>query len=261
MNPGRNTANSRMIGADRWLRSSCVARPARRTQREAVAGKLSPISNVDRQQVRVGDGARASMRGPYVNAKIHSMRHSPPRRGSGAVPRLLRAVDDAVDWSFPMPTVNVDRNLLFGLLALQNGLIDQDQLITAFRAWTRDKGRPIAEYLVTRGDLDADQRSAVQGLVLLHEKKHGGSTEKSLAAIPAGRSTRKSLLALGDSEIEGTLAQVGSGLPTSEWDTDADRTSTYSVGTSDERRPAIPRVAAACTGRPGGQSSSRWTAS
>ena len=91
-----------------------------------------------------------------------------------------------------------DRNLLFGLLALQNGLIDQDQLVAAFRAWSRDKRRQIAEYLVDRGDLDADQRNAVEVMAGLHEKKHGGSTEKSLAAIPARRSTRESLAALGD---------------------------------------------------------------
>ncbi len=55
-----------------------------------------------------------------------------------------------------MATVNADRNLLFGLLAIQNGLIDQDQLVAAFRAWSRDKGRQIADYLVDRGDLDTD---------------------------------------------------------------------------------------------------------
>ena len=80
-------------------------------------------------------------------------------------------------------------------------------------------------------------------MVGLHEKKHGGSTEKSLAAIPAGRSTRESLAALGDSEIEGTLAHVGSGSPSSQPDADADRTGTYSVGsvTSDGQRFRVLR--------------------
>lgn len=31
---------------------------------------------------------------------------------------------------------NPHKNLLFALIALQNGLIDQDQLVTAFRAAT-----------------------------------------------------------------------------------------------------------------------------
>jgi hypothetical protein len=35
-------------------------------------------------------------------------------------------------------TAAADRHLLFGLLALQNGLIDQAQLILAFQAWIRD---------------------------------------------------------------------------------------------------------------------------
>jgi hypothetical protein len=33
---------------------------------------------------------------------------------------------------------DADRNLLFGLLALQNGLIDQDQLVGAFRVERRN---------------------------------------------------------------------------------------------------------------------------
>lgn len=36
-------------------------------------------------------------------------------------------------------------SLLFGLLALQNGLIDQAQLVAAFQAWTRDRGQPLAD--------------------------------------------------------------------------------------------------------------------
>ena len=132
-----------------------------------------------------------------------------------------------------------ERNLLFGLLALQNGLIDQDQLVAAFRVWSRDKSRQIAEYLVDRGDLDTDQRSVVQAMVGLHEKKHGGSTEKSLAAVSAVRLPRQSLAALGDAELDGTLAHLASG-PT---ELDADRTSTYSVGktTSDGQRFRILR--------------------
>src|SRR5262249_25051827 len=50
---------------------------------------------------------------------------------------------------------------------------------------------------------------------------------KSLAAIPAGRSTRESLAALGDPAIEHTLTQLASGS-----EGDADRTASYAVGTA-----------------------------
>ena len=52
-----------------------------------------------------------------------------------------------------MGTVAADRNLLFGLLALQNGLINQAQLVTAFQAWTLDKVRALADHLVALGKL------------------------------------------------------------------------------------------------------------
>jgi serine/threonine protein kinase len=132
-----------------------------------------------------------------------------------------------------------DRHLLFGLLALQNGLIDQGQLVAAFQAWTRDRGLPLADHLVSRGDLDADDRGAVEALVARHLKKHGGDREKSLASIPAGRSTRDRLAALGDPELTGTVAQLESGSS----EPDGDRTSTYAVGTatSDGRRFRVLR--------------------
>jgi hypothetical protein len=84
-----------------------------------------------------------------------------------------------------MAAIAADRSLLFGLLALQNGLIDHVQLLAAFQAWTRDKARPLADHLAARGDLDPDQRAGVEAMVALHLKKHGGSAEKGLAAIAA----------------------------------------------------------------------------
>jgi tRNA A-37 threonylcarbamoyl transferase component Bud32 len=134
------------------------------------------------------------------------------------------------------------RDLLFGLLALQNGLIDQDQLLAAFRAWSRDNARPLADLLVARGDFDVDDRDAVDALVVRHLKRHGGDPEKSLAAIPTGRATRASLAQIGDPEIDATLARVGAAALSSE-NGQGDLTTTYSVGsaTSDGQRFRILR--------------------
>jgi hypothetical protein len=81
-------------------------------------------------------------------------------------------------------------------------------------------------------------------MVGLHEKKHGDSIKKSLASIPAGRSTRENLAALGDAKIDGTLAHVGSAAVSNQTDVDPDRTSTHSVGTatSDGQRFRILRL-------------------
>jgi hypothetical protein len=109
-------------------------------------------------------------------------RSSPDREALAVVddPRCLK-----LKLTIVLHTADPSRDLLFGLLALQNGLIDQSALVAAFHAWTRDKGRPLADHLVTRGDLDADQCGVIEALVDLHLKKHGGSTEQSLAVIPA----------------------------------------------------------------------------
>jgi hypothetical protein len=52
-------------------------------------------------------------------------------------------------------TAAADRHLLFGMLALQSGLVDQGALVAAFQAWTREEARSLADQLVARGDLDA----------------------------------------------------------------------------------------------------------
>jgi serine/threonine-protein kinase len=121
------------------------------------------------------------------------------------------------------------RGLLFGLLALQVGLVEQGQLVAAFQAWARDKARSLADHLIALGHLDDERRAAVEAMVALHLKLHG-DVERSLAAVPAGNSTRERLAALADPVLEATLSHVGSGsAPT---DGDADRTRTYQVGTA-----------------------------
>jgi eukaryotic-like serine/threonine-protein kinase len=137
-------------------------------------------------------------------------------------------------------TAAADRHLLFGLLALQNGLIDQGQLVAAFQAWTRDKSKSLADHLEARGDLTATKRALLEALAEVHLEAHAGDAEKSLAAVSANRSTRARLVELGEPEIEATLARVTpakSGQAT-EFDDDPDRTATLSVGgsTSDGQR-------------------------
>ena len=139
-------------------------------------------------------------------------------------------------------TAAADRHLLFGLLALQNGLIDQGQLVLAFQAWTRDKSKSLADHLEARGDLTGAKQALLEALAEVHLEAHGGDVEKSLAAIPANRSTRAGLAELGEPEIEATLARIArpkNGHATeADDDHDPDRTGSLSVGgsTSDGQR-------------------------
>ena len=77
-----------------------------------------------------------------------------------------------------MAIVVSDQSLLFGILALQNGLIEQPDLIAAFQCWSKERSRPMAQTLVERGALTKDDRAMLEGLVRRHLEKHGDDGEQ-----------------------------------------------------------------------------------
>jgi serine/threonine-protein kinase len=153
---------------------------------------------------------------------------------------MVRQVRRAGEPTIMPPPIDLSRDLLFGLLALQNGLINQVQLVVAFQAWTLQKDRPLADHLVCRGDLDADDRAAVAVLVARHLKRHGGDAEKSLGDVRVEPSIRRSLAAVIVPRIDATLLGLFFGPETNR---DPDLTASYSVGaaTSDGQRFRILR--------------------
>ncbi len=123
---------------------------------------------------------------------------------------------------------NAKHDLLFGLLALQTGMVSRDQLVAAFGAWTGGTRRVLSDLLVEHGALDTSGRDLLRALADRQLDLHGGDPEKSLAALDVGRSTRESLAKIDAPEIEDTLAHIGSGSS----DLRDDRTSSYCVGTA-----------------------------
>ena len=128
------------------------------------------------------------------------------------------------------------RDLLFGLLALQNGMVTRDQLVAAFSVWTVAGGKPMADLLVEQAALTQARRGLLDALAAEHLSAHGGDPEKSLAALELGPTVRESLAGIDDPDIEATLAHVGSRLDRAGWR--RRRTATYAVGpsTSDGQR-------------------------
>src|SRR5262245_1717062 len=100
------------------------------------------------------------------------------------------------------PILDPARDLLFGLLALQTGLINQAQLVAAFHAWTQATDRTMANILAEQGALSAPCLTLVEGLVIEHLRRHGDDSDRSLAAIGVGRSTRECLAQLGDPRLD-----------------------------------------------------------
>jgi hypothetical protein len=129
--------------------------------------------------------------------------------------------------------VAADTDLLFGLLALQFGLIDQGKLVAAFQAWTLEQRRPLAEHLIARGDIDEDDRAAVEL-----------ATERSQAeaAAEAARRDRQLLDTLVD--IRSAEADDRGG-----WGTDLAYADAFRVAGLDVAGRPAPEVAAAIRGQ------------
>jgi eukaryotic-like serine/threonine-protein kinase len=84
-----------------------------------------------------------------------------------------------------MAAVESDSSPLFGILALQNGLIDQPDLIAAFQSWCDERSRPIAEVLVERGTLTESDRTMLEGLVRRHTEQQRNGVEGRGGAVAA----------------------------------------------------------------------------
>ncbi len=97
-----------------------------------------------------------------------------------------------------MSAASSDRNLLFGVLALQMDFLDRDALIAAMQAWIHDKTKPLGDILVEQHALRPDERDALDTLVQKHLDRHCGDVEKSLAAVKVPTPLREELRSLAD---------------------------------------------------------------
>jgi serine/threonine protein kinase len=106
-----------------------------------------------------------------------------------------------------------DRNLLFGVLALQMDFIRREDLIAATSAWVLDKSQGLDQILLERQALTADEHALLVALVAKHLAKHNDDPQQSLAAVSSVGSVRDELRKLGDPQLEVSLAIVAKNAP------------------------------------------------
>ena len=111
--------------------------------------------------------------------------------------------------STTMARAESDRNLLFGVLALQMDFIGRDALVAALNAWVLEKDKPLGRILVDRGALDPADRAVLEPMVERHVRKHGGDPERSLATLDPAASALEALHAVADLDVQASLAQIG----------------------------------------------------
>jgi hypothetical protein len=120
-----------------------------------------------------------------------------------------RTYDENNIMSLPTPSQpTADRNLLFGILALQMDFINRDALIVAMNAWVLDKTKPIGRILLDQAALRSDTHALLEAMVQKHLELHGGDAEKSLAAVGSVDSVRQALKQIVDADLHASLLHV-----------------------------------------------------
>lgn len=123
-----------------------------------------------------------------------------------------------------------DRNLLVGILALQIGFINREQLLSAMHAWALCKTLPLEQILFNISALNPDTLELLKALVAKHLELHCNDAQRSLQAVSLIGSLRYDLQAIADSDIDATLSAV---TDTSSSSQDAYTTVTYQRNTKD----------------------------
>lgn len=77
----------------------------------------------------------------------------------------------------------VDRNVLFGVLAWQLGVVERETLMTAMYTWMTDKSKSLPDVLTAVGELSADDRRWVDEAVDRQLKKNDSDPVRTLANL------------------------------------------------------------------------------
>lgn len=107
-----------------------------------------------------------------------------------------------------LDATNTERNILFGAIALQVDLINAEQFAEACTVWSVRKADSLADVLVERGWLKADDTAHLEYLLERKIQKNGSDPRLSLAAV--SNDIKQSLAGLDDANIQNSLAGVSS---------------------------------------------------
>jgi serine/threonine-protein kinase len=104
---------------------------------------------------------------------------------------------------------SADRNLLFGIIALQMDFISRDQLIAAMHAWVVDKHKSLGQVLCEQGALSPEDHEAIESLVRRHLLRHSDDAERSLASLTSvGQRLHDELAQIVDPDVHASLLHL-----------------------------------------------------
>src|ERR1700681_168394 len=110
-----------------------------------------------------------------------------------------------------MPVPASDRNLLFGILALQMEFITREALVQAMNGWVLSKDKPLGKVLLEQKALSSETHALLEALVAKHMEMHGNDAEKSLASLSTVGSVQDELKKIADPDVQASLGHVAAG--------------------------------------------------
>lgn len=109
-----------------------------------------------------------------------------------------------------MDSSNADRNLLYGVLALQMGLITRDDLIGGLIAWASDRAKPLAQVLIERKALAPDDHPHITHAVRRLQEKHQEDPSACLGSLgfEVVQTVQGLLQTIPDPELQASLTHI-----------------------------------------------------
>jgi serine/threonine-protein kinase len=107
-------------------------------------------------------------------------------------------------------SASADRNLLFGILAVQLDFVTKDAVIAGMGAWLLNKAKPLGDILRNQGHLSPGRLQLLTALVAEHLKQHDDDPQKSLAALsPVDEWFHRQVASVEDAKVQQSVVQIG----------------------------------------------------
>src|SRR5262249_48780097 len=113
---------------------------------------------------------------------------------------------------FPPLPPSPDRNLLYGMLALQMSFVSRDALFAAMQAWMFDRTKELGQILQERGQLTLERRQALDQLVADYIRAHEDAAHnQSIRTVPETVDYHPEALLGLPPDAQATVEEPGSG--------------------------------------------------
>src|SRR5687767_2533286 len=105
-----------------------------------------------------------------------------------------------------MSQPTADRDLIFGILAIQMEFVTREQLRSAMQAWVYDRSKSIGAILCAQNILSENNRKLLDNLVQQHLAKHGNDAAKSLTMLSYDANMLNELQSIADAYAPPSMA-------------------------------------------------------